>query len=103
MQQLPPNVQVLGPLVDAQAFVAAPSNDPLTDDHAPVEWLTDRAILAYIATGGTLERAPAADRAVTVATSALAASAKQTPCALLTRLLWFQRSVLLNRSDGETA
>lgn len=54
MQQLPLNVQVLGPLVVAQAVVAAPSNDPLTDDHAPVEWLTDRAILAYIAAGGTL-------------------------------------------------
>ena len=54
MRQLPLDVQVLGPLVDAQAFVATPSNDPLTDDHAPVEWLTDRAILAYIATGGTL-------------------------------------------------
>ncbi len=54
MQRLPLNVQVLGPLVVAQAVVAAPSNDPLTDDHAPVEWLTDRAILAYIAGGGTL-------------------------------------------------
>ena len=54
MQQLPLSVQVLGPLVAAQAVVAASSNDPLTDDHAPVEWLTDRAILAYIAAGGTL-------------------------------------------------
>jgi hypothetical protein len=32
-----------------------PSQDPLTDDRAPVEWLTDRAILAYIAGGGTLD------------------------------------------------
>ena len=49
------NVQVLAALVDDQAYVAAPSKDPLTDDHAPVEWLTDRAILAYIASGGTLD------------------------------------------------
>lgn len=54
MQQLPLDVQVLGPLVIAHAVVASPSKDPLTDDHAPVEWLTDRAILAYIAAGGTL-------------------------------------------------
>lgn len=51
---LPENVSVLEPLVVAQAFVAPPSPDPLTDDRAPVEWLTDRAILAYIAGGGTL-------------------------------------------------
>ena len=46
---------VLGPLVVSEAFVVEPSSDPLTDDHAPVEWLTDRAILAYIATGGVLD------------------------------------------------
>jgi spermidine synthase len=51
---LPGNIQVLGPLVVAQAHLAPPSQDPLTDDQAPVEWLTDRAILAYIASGGTL-------------------------------------------------
>ena len=54
MQQLPLNIQVLGPLVTAEAVLARASSDPLTDDHAPVEWLTDRAILAYIAAGGTL-------------------------------------------------
>jgi hypothetical protein len=31
-----------------------PSPDPLSDDRAPVEWLTDRAIFAYIAAGGRL-------------------------------------------------
>ena len=51
---MPANVQVLRPLVVAQAYVAPPSQDPFTDDHAPVEWLTDRAILAYIAGGGVL-------------------------------------------------
>jgi hypothetical protein len=55
LQSLPANALVLGPLVAAEARVATPSSDPLTDDHAPVEWLTDRAILAYIATGGVLD------------------------------------------------
>jgi spermidine synthase len=52
---MPENIQVLRPLVVAQAYVAPPSKDPLTDDRAPVEWLTDRAILAYIAGGGVLD------------------------------------------------
>jgi spermidine synthase len=51
---LPENVEVLGPLVVAQAYVAPPAPNPLSDDRAPVEWLTDQAILAYIAGGGTL-------------------------------------------------
>jgi len=55
LQTLPANALILGPLVVAEARVASPWNDPLTDDHAPVEWLTDRAILAYIATGGVLD------------------------------------------------
>jgi spermidine synthase len=55
LEGLPSNVVVLGPLVTAQAYVASPSKDPMTDDHAPVEWLTDRAILAYIASGGVLD------------------------------------------------
>jgi spermidine synthase len=54
LESLPVAVGVLGPLVVAQSRIAPPSNDPLTDDHAPVEWLTDRAILAYIAAGGVL-------------------------------------------------
>ena len=35
------------------------------DDHAPVEWLTDRAVLAYIAAGGRLDEQllPTAPRA----------------------------------------
>jgi len=31
----------------------APSDDPLTDDRAPVEWLTDQMIVRYAAAGGT--------------------------------------------------
>jgi hypothetical protein len=52
---LPVSVQVLGPLVLQQSYTVPPSKDPLTDDRAPVEWLTDEAILAYIAGGGTLD------------------------------------------------
>lgn len=55
MDTLPAAVQVLGPLVTASLHRVAPSKDPMTDDHAPVEWLTDRAVLAYIAAGGRLD------------------------------------------------
>jgi precorrin-6B methylase 2 len=55
LMALPANVQVLGTLVLREARVAPPAQDPLTDDRAPVEWLTDRAILAYIAGGGALD------------------------------------------------
>jgi spermidine synthase len=55
LSSLPESVQVLGPLVVEQASTVAPSSDPLTDDRAPVEWLTNEAVLAYIAGGGTLD------------------------------------------------
>ncbi len=55
LEILPANVQILGPLVASEAYIVRPSTDPLTDDLAPVEWLTDRAILAYIASGGVLD------------------------------------------------
>jgi spermidine synthase len=32
------------------------TGDPLTDDRAPVEWLTDNMILGYVANGGDLEQ-----------------------------------------------
>ena len=32
--------------------------DPWTDDHAPVEWITDRMIVEYAARGGDLDEAP---------------------------------------------
>jgi hypothetical protein len=38
---------------DARPVVIA--DRPWTDDHAPVEWLTDRMIVAYAAEGGRLE------------------------------------------------
>jgi hypothetical protein len=52
---MPANIQVLRPLVVSEAYVAKRSADPLTDDRAPVEWITDRAILTYIAAGGVLD------------------------------------------------
>lgn len=35
----------------ADAEPIAPIGDPLTDDHAPIEWLTDTALLAYLREG----------------------------------------------------
>ncbi len=35
-----------------------PSSDPWTDDHAPVEWVTDRMIVSFAARGGDLDEAP---------------------------------------------
>ena len=34
------------------------SGDPWTDDHAPVEWITDRMIVEYAAEGGRLDETP---------------------------------------------
>jgi spermidine synthase len=49
---LPQELASLTPLVSSQLRTVAPATDPLTDDHAPVEWLTDRALLEEIAAGG---------------------------------------------------
>ncbi len=54
LARLPAPVAVLGPLFARDAVAVAPSAVPMTDDQAPVEWLTDRAVLAYIAAGGRL-------------------------------------------------
>jgi spermidine synthase len=34
------------------------AGDPWTDDHAPVEWITDRMIVSYAAEGGRLDETP---------------------------------------------
>lgn len=52
LQTLPAELRSLIPLVSRQLVAVTPSTDPLTDDHAPVEWLTDRALLEEIAAGG---------------------------------------------------
>lgn len=49
---LPVELRSLAPLVASQVVTVSPAADPLTDDHAPVEWLTDRALLEEIAAGG---------------------------------------------------
>jgi spermidine synthase len=45
----------LGELFASQAQVAPPSADPLTDDRAPIEWITDRMIIEHIAQGHGLD------------------------------------------------
>jgi len=48
----------LAPLRELLARDARPlttSEEPWTDDRAPVEWLTDRMIISYAAEGGRLE------------------------------------------------
>jgi spermidine synthase len=54
-----PRLASLVRLLDRQlgAPVAA-SSDPWTDDHAPVEWITDRMIVEYAARGGDLDEHP---------------------------------------------
>ena len=49
---LPAELLVLGPSLAARLRAVTPATDPLTDDRAPVEWLTDRALLEEIAAGG---------------------------------------------------
>jgi len=51
----------VGPLNDhlrRTARRAAPSDDPWTDDRAPVEWITDRMIVEFAAEGGRFEEEP---------------------------------------------
>jgi hypothetical protein len=36
----------------------APKAEPWTDDHAPVEWVTDRMIVDYAVRGGSFDEAP---------------------------------------------
>ncbi|TMC46626.1 MAG: hypothetical protein E6J20_20840 [Chloroflexi bacterium] len=52
---VPPAVRVLAPLLAREAVVAPPGADPMTDDRAPVEWLSDRMYLEHIATGQGLD------------------------------------------------
>jgi len=50
----PSPIQPLVPLFVHSVHRVEASSQPLTDDQAPVEWLTDRSVLAYIAEGGRL-------------------------------------------------
>ena len=49
-----PRAASLAPLFRAELHEARPAVAPLTDDRAPVEWLTDRMIVDYVAAGGRL-------------------------------------------------
>ena len=42
----------LGPLFTTEVRQAHRNQTPMTDDRAPIEWLTDQALIAYIASGG---------------------------------------------------
>jgi spermidine synthase len=53
-----PAVGSLVPLFRAGIESVRPVADVLTDDRAPVEWLTDRMIIDFIAEGGDLDEAP---------------------------------------------
>jgi spermidine synthase len=51
----PREVRSLVPLFRNQVTAASPHSPVLTDDRAPVEGLSDRAIIGYIAKGGNLD------------------------------------------------
>jgi spermidine synthase len=50
----PARIRVLTRLLAEHAAPTVPSGEPWTDDHAPVEWVTDRMILEYAARGANL-------------------------------------------------
>jgi spermidine synthase len=50
-------IRLLLPLFQRKLALARPDGRPLTDDRAPVEWLTDRMIFEQIARGGGLDEA----------------------------------------------
>jgi hypothetical protein len=52
----PPRIRVLARMLAAGMRPVAPSAEPWTDDHSPVEWVTDRMIVDWAAQGGRLER-----------------------------------------------
>jgi spermidine synthase len=53
--QMGPDTVLLGNLFAAQATSTPPSADPMTDDHAPIEWISDRMIIEHIARGHGLD------------------------------------------------
>jgi spermidine synthase len=55
---LDPGIASLGPLLSTELRPGNRSDAPMTDDRAPIEWLTDEALIGYIAHGGTAVEAP---------------------------------------------
>jgi hypothetical protein len=51
----PAAVAPLVPLFQQGLEAVEPSGRPLTDDRAPVEWLTDRMIVDFVSRGGDLD------------------------------------------------
>ncbi len=54
-QHMHSDISVLGTLFTAQVQPPNAAQTPMTDDHAPIEWLTDRGLIEYIASGGRLD------------------------------------------------
>jgi spermidine synthase len=54
----PGEVEVLVDDLRRNARLVEPSDDPWTDDRAPVEWITDRMIVEFAAEGGRFEEDP---------------------------------------------
>jgi len=46
-------LRLLLPLLQSRLSAIRPKGEPLTDDRAPVEWLTDRMILDQVERGGS--------------------------------------------------
>lgn len=55
VEQVPAAVSSLVPLFQQDLERIRRETEPLTDDRAPVEWLTDRMIIEFIAEGGELD------------------------------------------------
>jgi spermidine synthase len=55
VQRVNPRISILGELFSRDLEPVRASEDPLTDDRAPVEWLTDRMIIEHISSGGELD------------------------------------------------
>jgi hypothetical protein len=51
----PRRLRSLVPLLDRELSRVRRTEAPLTDDRAPVEWLTDRMLATQIARGGSLD------------------------------------------------
>ncbi len=52
---VPPELDPLVPLFRENVVSVSPEVRPLTDDRAPVEWLTDRMIIDFVSRGGALD------------------------------------------------
>lgn len=55
VEEAPAAVDVLVPLFQGGVEPVLATERPLTDDRAPVEWLTDRMIIDFVARGGELD------------------------------------------------